>query len=211
MWTRVTGASAPLAIAVAFLFVFSLSDVGISRSLVLEENTSSSSSSIRMVGPRLEFFSGQTGIQNFPDQVFRNLEKAEKQFAYISGLDLSEIPGSDMLPAVISPVQLTEKEMIDQAVLRVAYAQYLVSLLALKEVTPTAVVLARQEVKPDEILAPDVITAGSIKVGSTVPDVLAKEGIEPVFMDIVEPLPRVQSLGIENRKESGSAADLLHL
>lgn len=211
MWTRAAGVPAPLVVGVAFLIVVGLSSTGLSNGSALEEITSSSSPAIRIVGPKFGAVGDQSRNQAPADQVFRNIELAENQFSFVSGLDLSGNFVAEPLPDVARPqVVLTEKELIDQAVLRVAYAQFLVSLIGVEGAAATDPALIKRQVEPQQVPEPETIALATIEADQIVTDNLPPV-VVPVFLDIVAPTPRMQSGNGEDGSQSVSAADVAAL
>lgn len=150
-----------------------LSELGFARSVDWNENALQGSAIAQMFGPLLpDLVSPVQKASSVANT--RNMDIAEAQFAYVAGVDVSYIGvRADQLNA-----QQIEKVEIDNAVLRLAYAQYLVSLLAAEVALGT---------DTPSVPAEDPNAAsGTITVDHPEP-------ILPVLKDLAPPIPHVRA------------------
>lgn len=220
MGKRVAGASAPDTIGVAFILFLSLTSAGFSRGPAGENSVPGGFASIRDVGLKFDMPDVQTDNAKLQARFLRNLEIAEERFTfeqvYSPGIDVDPVS----VPMFVAPsamTPLTEKELIGQAVLRVAYAQYVVSLLAIKDVSPSVSSVIEQGVASTNdtedmpiqiaIFESEFLMESNL-VGDVFPLDISPDNIKPLFLDIVAPVPRMRRAMVENRSAPVSSLEV---
>ncbi len=173
-----------LAVGLSLLCAFGLSSLGFSRSVDWDENALQGATFARMFGPQLpKPVSSDQG--RVPIWEVRNYEIAEAQFSYVQGIDISGVGETlDQTNA-----QKIEKIEIDDTVLRLAYAQYLVSLLAAEDALGV-----EQGEMPIRQIESATAAALSVQIEDPVEMTLAQtdipnENVLPVFIDLIPPIP----------------------
>lgn len=176
-----------------------LSGLGFARSVDWDENALQGATFPQMFGPQIpDLISSDPAILSIPET--RNYELAETKFSYLGDLDVSTfVDWSDQTSA-----QEIEKTEIDDTVLRLAYAQYLVSLLAAEDALG-------EDASAEQVSAPirqiELATSdfGSLHADEPVEltrvvSIVQPAQTLPVFMGFVPPNPHVrgQSVGVAN-------------
>ena len=211
MGFRVAGASALNVIGIAFISVLGLTSAGFARGMVWQDGVPPEFAPIHNIGAKSVPGDAGAGVANPQNLFLRNLETAEERFTfeqvYTPGIDLDPVPGFVAPSAILS---LSEKELIERAVLRVAYAQYLVSLQMTKDVSPSISSVIEQ----GSALAPVTenmpvqvgVAEGEALSESALPEDVSPRNIEPQYLDIVAPVPRarIASLDVSSGLASSS-------